>query len=195
VTTTFSDLPRTAAWQHREARNGFEVVFFDRDGDGHRIEGHAAAVEGSDAWAFDYAITLAGDWLTKSAFVHGRSTSGLHELVLESDRAGGWTVNGAPAPRLDGCLDVDLEGSSLTNMFPVRRLGLQAGQEADAPAAYVRALDFAVERLDQHYAREPMGGNRQRYHYAAPAFQFDAELIYDEAGLVVDYPGIAVRAA
>jgi hypothetical protein len=35
---------------------------------------------------------------------------------------------------------------------------------------------------------------RQRYRYAAPAFGFTCTLVYDESGLVLDYPGIAVRA-
>lgn len=33
-----------------------------------------------------------------------------------------------------------------------------------------------------------------QYDYAAPAFGFTCRLIYDESGLVPDYPGIAVRA-
>jgi uncharacterized protein len=195
MTTIFSDPPRSAAWQHRDARNGFEVVFLHADEDGYRLEGHTAAVEDGQAWAVRYSITVDRHWRTKTARVHGRSATGRHEVVLEADGAGGWTVNGAPAPELDDCLDVDLESSSVTNTFPVHRLGLDVGQAADAPAAYVRALDLAVERLDQRYARRPNDGNRQRYHYTSPAFAFEAELIYDEAGLVIDYPGIAVRAA
>jgi hypothetical protein len=30
---------------------------------------------------------------------------------------------------------------------------------------------------------------------AAPAFGFGARLVYDRSGLVLDYPGIAVRAS
>ena len=60
-----------------------------------------------------------------------------------------------------------------------------------AIAAYVRALDLSVERLEQHYVR--LGADR--YHYASPAFGFECELAYDDAGLVLDYPGIAVRVA
>jgi hypothetical protein len=115
--------------------------------------------------------------------------------VLEADGAGRWTVSGARAPGVDGCLDVDLEASSLTNAFPVHRLGLEVGQQADAPAAYVRALDLNVERLEQRYTRKPDDGKHQRYDYISPAFRFEAELVYDETGLVIDYPGIAVRAA
>jgi hypothetical protein len=58
---------------------------------------------------------------------------------------------------------VDFESSALTNAFPVHRLELQVGEEADAPAAYVRALDLSVERLDQRYVRLDDDGSRQRY--------------------------------
>lgn len=204
MTTTFSDHPRTAAWQHRDARNGFEVVFLQRDDQGYRIDGHTAAVEDDQAWAVEYVIMLDRDWLTRSALVRGRSATGRRELMLEADAAGGWTVNGAPAPELDGCLDVDLEASAFTNAFPVHRLALEVGQEAEAPAAYVRALDLSVERLEQRYARGANDGDRQRYYYTSPAFEglgprvsgelFETELVYDQAGLVIDYPGIAVRA-
>jgi hypothetical protein len=127
--------------------------------------------------------------------VSGRSPSGGHELALEADGAGSWRIGGAPAPHLDGCLDVDLEWSSLTNTFPVHRLGLEVGEAADVPAAWVRALDLSVERLEQHYVRLDDDEDRERYHYAAPRFEFESELVYEEFGLVVDYPGIAARAA
>jgi uncharacterized protein len=82
----------------------------------------------------------------------------------------------------------------LTNAFPVRRLQLAPGQEAEAPAVYVRALDLRVERLEQRYVRLDDAGSRARYGYRAPRFEFECELVYDEHGLVLDYPGIAVRA-
>ena len=184
-----------AAWRHHESRDGFEVAFLRADGDGYRFEGHAAAVEDGRAWAVEYAIALDREWRTREALVRGRSASGSRQLRIEADRTGGWTIDGAPAPELDGCLDIDLEASSLTNAFPVHRLGLEAGQEAEAPAAWVRALDLSVERLEQRYVRRPDDGRRRRYRYAAPVLGFEAELVYDEAGLIVAYPGIAVRAA
>jgi uncharacterized protein len=193
--TPFLDPPRMAAWQHRDARMGFEVAFFEVIAGGYRIEGATAAVEEGQAWAVEYVITLDRSWLTKDALVRGRSESGLRELILEADGAGAWMVNRVSAPEVDGCLDVDLEASSLTNAFPVHRLGLQVGQEASAPAAYVRALDLTIVRLDQQYARRPDDAGRQRFAYTSPAFGFEAELVYDETGLVIDYPGLAVRAA
>jgi hypothetical protein len=58
----------------------------------------------------------------------------------------------------------------------------------------VRALDLGVERLEQTYLRTANRNSHQCYQYAAPAFDFAAELCFDEAGLIVEYPGIAVRA-
>jgi uncharacterized protein len=189
------NLPPFAAWQHRDARDGFEVVFFDDRDDHINIEGHTAAIEDGEPFAVRYAIELDRHWRTRSAQVSGQSSQGTRSVQLEADGDGRWRVDGRAAPQLDGCLDVDLESSSLTNAFPVNRLRLEPGDRADAPAAYVRALDLAVERLEQGYVRIDDGTAGGRYDYTSPAFDFRCELVYDAGGLVLDYPGIASRAA
>ena len=191
----FLDPPRFAAWRHRDARDGFEVMFPRPVGDGYRIDGQTAAVEDGEAWAVEYAISLDEHWMTRSAHVIAQSAGGRREVTLEADGMGRWRIDGEPASGLDGCLDVDLESSSFTNALPVHRLALEVGQDAEAPAAYVRALDLSVERLEQRYVRIENDGQRQRYDYMSPQFEFRCELVFDESGLVIDYPGIAVRAA
>lgn len=69
-----------------------------------------------------------------------------------------------------GCLDVDLESSALTNAFPIHRLQLPPGEEASAPATYVR-IDLSVGRLEQGYRRASDEGARRRYDYSAPEFE------------------------
>ncbi|HEU5001164.1 MAG TPA: putative glycolipid-binding domain-containing protein [Actinomycetota bacterium] len=185
--------PATAAWRHFGARDGFECLFVLRDGAGLRLHGSTAAVEAGEAWIVAYALVVDERWHTRSARVWGRSRAGERAVALESDGAGHWHVDGVPAPHLDGCLDIDLESSACTNTLPVHRLGLQVGQGAEAPAAYVRAADLAVGRLEQRYVRMPDDGAVRPYDYTAPAFEFSCRLVFDEAGLVVDYPGIAER--
>jgi hypothetical protein len=51
-----------------------------------------------------------------------------------------------------------------------------------------------VQRLEQRYLRLPDAAGRQRYRYTSPQFDFECELAYDRSGLVIEYPGIAVRA-
>jgi hypothetical protein len=190
----FSPVPATAAWQHRDARAGFEVAYFQPFGEGHRVEGWTTAIEDGSTWAVEYVIDLDGTGATRGVRIRGRSAAGFSLTLLEADGAGRWLADGVPAPYLDGCLDVDLESSAMTNALPVRRMGLAPGARAAAPAAYVRAVGLAVERLEQTYLRAPDEAGRQRYDYAAPAFGFTCRLTYDESGLVLDYPGIAVRA-
>jgi uncharacterized protein len=190
----FAPVPATAAWQHRGARTGFEVAYFQPLGEGCRIEGWTTAIEDGLTWAVEYVIDLDGAGATRSARIRGRSAAGFTSAQLEADGAGRWVVDGVSASHLDGCLDVDLESSALTNALPVRRTGLAPGARAAAPAAYVRAAGLGVERLEQTYQRVPDEAAHQRYDYAAPAFDFACCLTYDESGLVLDYPGIAVRA-
>lgn len=191
---SFSPLPVTAAWRHRGARAGFEVAFFQPAGRGYLISGSTSAVEDGQAWTVSYEIRLDQAWRTRSARITGRSELGARRARLDADGLGHWRVDGAVASHLDGCLDVDLESSAMTNTLPVHRMGLGAGSRAPAPAAYVRARDLGVERLEQEYVRVCDEGRHQRYDYAAPVFDFAGRLVYDEAGLVLDYPGIALRA-
>ncbi len=186
--------PATACWQHRGARSGFEVAYFVAREHGWRVDGTTAAIEDAQTWVVTYRIEADAAWATRSARIEARTATGRRETLLESDGAGHWLVDGGPAPYLDGCMDVDLESSAMTNTLPVHRLDLQPGAQADAPAAYVRALTLTAGRLDQVYGRISDEAAHRRYDYAAPAFGFRARLVYDDSGLVVDYPGIALRA-
>jgi hypothetical protein len=187
------DPPPAVAFEHRDLRRGFEVAFIEPAGDGWRIDGHTAGVEDGEPWYVGYAIRLDAAFRTVRAEVTGRSRGGLHQRILEHDGAGRWRIDGTPAPWLDGCLDVDLESSALTNAFPVRRLALAVGASAGAPAAWVRELDLRVERLEQGYRRLAHDGDGERYAYTSP--DLSCELHYDAGGVVVDYPGIAARVA
>ena len=190
----FRPPPSTASWLHREARSGFEVAYFQAAESGWVIDGTTAAVEDGQTWVVTYSIELDAAWVTRRAHIGARTVAGSRETRLESDGAGRWLINGAPAPDLNGCLDVDLESSAMTNTLPVHRLDLPIGAQAGAPAAYVRALDLTVERLEQTYLRIADQDAYHRYSYSAPAFGFTGCLVYDEDGLVIDYPGIALRA-
>lgn len=82
-----------------------------------------------------------------------------------------------------------LETKGATRSAEWARLHLSIGEERAAPAAYVRAIDLRVERLEQTYRRL----SERRYAYVAPAFGISIELTFDEADVVLDYPNLAVR--
>jgi hypothetical protein len=72
-------------------------------------------------------------------------------------------------------------------------MALGDGHAHEATAAYVRAFDPRVERLEQTYTPCGDQGGAPLYDYSAPRFDFTCRLEYDRSGLVVDYPGIATR--
>ena len=120
--------------------------------DGSRIEGSTTPIEDGATSAVESPSrsTLPGD-PQRTDPRQLRRRVGL--ALLEADGARHWLVDGRPARHLDGCLDVDFEASAITNAPPVRRIGLPVGAREAAPAAYVRAVGLAAERLEQAYAR------------------------------------------
>jgi hypothetical protein len=189
---SFAEVPAVAAWQHHDLRTGFEVATFTVRDDHYVVHGATTAAEGSTVWAVEYYIVLDSDWITRRVRVNQWSAEGRRAVRL--DREGTqWCVNMKRAPDLDDCLDVDLESSVLTNAFPVRRNDAVSETSWSAPAAYVRASDLKVSRLEQRYTHLA-SDERHQFAYEAPEFDFRCQLEYDAAGLILHYPGIAVRA-
>lgn len=180
-------LPAFAAWRFVDAVDGFEVVYPGP----RRLRGCTSAVEDGRPYAIRYEITLDEHWRTREVHVSSDTLEGQRSTVLVADGHGHWTVDGVEAPHLDGLLDVDLEASACTNTLPIHRLALPEGKVVAASAVYVRALDLSVTRLDQTYRRTA----QRTFDYSSAGGAFRAVLEYDDAGLIVDYPGLAVRFA
>ena len=190
----FSDLPATAAWRHGNTRTALESVACERLTTGWLMTGSTTALEAGAAWWVAYEIELDPSFRTRRAAISSRVGAGSpSNVVLTADGGGQWWLDGQRAARLDGCLDVDLESSAMTNALPIRRAPVAMGTALDAPAAYVRVDRLAVERLDQHYVRRDDGERGPIFDYCAPAFAFSSRISYDRSGLVVSYPGIADR--
>ena len=115
--------------------------------------------------------------------VHVRDLRGFAQrtLTLARDAKGNWSVNGAAARALKGCIDVDLGCSPSTNTLPIRRLRLGVGRSKTIQAAWVRFPELSVEKAAQTYSRL----DELTYRYASGTFE--AELIVDDDGVVARY--------
>lgn len=160
------------------------------DGTGHE---HATVFETADAvvlrgvvvgrgFGLSYRIRLDAAWRTRGVEV-ATTTGG--RLVLAPDGVGRWEADGAPAPALDGCVDVDLEATPLTNTLPIRRLGLEVGAGAEIRAAHVRVPGLAVSAARQRYTRT----DDRLYRYEGLDTGATAEVEVDGSGFVLAYPG------
>ncbi|GIF74275.1 putative glycolipid-binding domain-containing protein [Asanoa siamensis] len=94
------------------------------------------------------------------------------------------------ASRLERALDVDLGGSPLTNTLVIRRLGLlnaTPDRSHTVQAAWVLLPSLEIIAAEHTYT--PLGGNKIRYE----SDTFRADMTVDDAGYVLDYPGLAKR--
>jgi hypothetical protein len=133
-----------------------------------------------------YQVACDAAWRTTGARVAGWVGDDAVEVAIEADGAGRWRLNGRECPQVEGCVDLDLNFSPSTNLLPIRRLGLEVGEEAEVRAAWLRFPGFTLEPLEQRYRRT--GEHAWRYESAGGAFVRD--LTVNDSGFVVSYPGL-----
>ncbi|HEY1762635.1 MAG TPA: putative glycolipid-binding domain-containing protein, partial [Acidimicrobiales bacterium] len=92
---------------------------------------------------------------------------------------------------LDGCIDVDISMTPLTNTLPIRRMGLAVGERREMLAAFVRVPDLTAAPVAQSYELLEATPAGSRYLYQSSTFQ--AELSIDSDDLVVDYATVWKR--
>ena len=113
-----------------------------------------------------------GRWKTGSAHA---------ELVLRGESASvtvemkgsKWYVDGSRDESLDGCADVDLGASPVTNTLPIRRLRPEVGSMVSITAAWVRFPGLSVVALHQSYERV---GERRYVYRSATGFRSEIEV-------------------
>jgi uncharacterized protein len=133
-----------------------------------------------------YVLTCDPIWrfrtLTVTVAGAGRS------LALANDD-GRWLANGAHRPDLDGCVDIDINRTPLTNTLPIRRLDWSAARSYDIEVAYVSVPELDVERARQRYTRlADAASGCATFRYESGSFSADLEV--DGGSVVLDYPGL-----
>ncbi|WP_152361408.1 putative glycolipid-binding domain-containing protein [Microlunatus speluncae] len=168
---------------------------------------------GSDPlpYRLDYTLRTVDRFVTSALYV---SSAGhdpdrgpwRRQLELRHDGAGTWTVDatgegdpklpppGGDPETLRDALDCDLGLSPLTNTMPVLRAGLLAGGgPVDFVMAWVSVPDLAVVPDRQTYTFRRRDGDHPVINYTGGDWTRD--IVFDAAGLVLDYPDIGRRVA
>ena len=107
------------------------------EGSSIKVEGHEVAVDQGKAWSLSFHVDLDRQWRTRRAQLSVLEDTGQRIRHLEADGEGSWLLDGIPAPKLAGCLDIDIAATPFTNTFVIRRLGLAEGDGAQVRAAWV----------------------------------------------------------
>jgi hypothetical protein len=176
---------RWSAWEGCEA--GLEHVDIRPADGGLDISGVVIGHEDSRKFGLHYRLKLDAAWRTRD--VQLRLTSGAM-LHLESDGQGHWRENGKDQPALQGCIDVDIQATPLTNTLPMRRLEWKAGDSAEIRLCYISVPGLTVSPENQRYTALVPGS---LYRFESLENGFTADLPVDEDGFVLDYPDLFRR--
>jgi len=166
-------------WQATDG--GSEVCVLERAGKGWRLRGTVLTHEGGQPIELRYAVTVDAAWATTGVEVLLSFAGGDPREPAELGAL--WSGAERP-PAYRDCVDVDLSFTPATNTLPIRRLGLEVGEEAEIQVAWLVWPELAVRPVRQRYARLA----KDRYRYAQN--DFEAELTVDDHGLVLDYEGL-----
>jgi hypothetical protein len=167
-------------WEHAESRSTAE---------GFAVESVLSAEDAGMPYALRYRLVCDSEWRVREAEV--RRVGARASLLLHSDGQGRWSDGAGRALReLNGCQDVDISATPLTNTLPINRLRLREGQAAVVRVAYIRCPELTVSSAEQSYMR--LAPNRYRFESDGGRFRCDIEV--DEAGFVTIYPGLFRRA-
>jgi hypothetical protein len=182
---------RLVAWQRADEDRGHSLARVEQLPDGWLCHGTEVLAGPGTLLSCGFRVELDVGWGTRSVEVWSVSGAGERRVQLTADDDRRWWRDGSRAPDLDGCVDVDVAATPLTNTFPINRLALSAvGASVTTPVVWVDVPGLGASRVDQTYQR--LGPDRWRYSDERHgAF----ELSVDDDGLVVDYTGFATRVA
>ena len=174
-------MSQTVIWQ-RLSQTGLEYCTVRENRYGWEASGKVI-LTGDPPLLAEYWIGCDKQGLTRRVYVTVTQGEESSVLVMLMGEGGLWKINGQERPDLDGCPDVDLSVTPLTNSLPIRRLRLSEGGSSEVCAAWVSFPDLTVEPLHQRYTRL----SAHRYRYESLDSDFAAELEVDPEGLMIRY--------
>ena len=178
-------MTHTVTWRRLDVP-GHEITRLVLGDDGAELGGAVALTHEGVLCALEYRVECDAAWQTTAVHVAGSVGTRIVDMEIEVARGGRWFVDGEEAPRVRGCVDIDLGFSPATNLLPIRRLALEVGDSAEVRAAWLPFPELTLEPLPQLYRRI----DEHTYHYESNGGQFVRTLEVDETGMVTSYPGL-----
>jgi hypothetical protein len=184
--------------------SGAEFAFAElASGDGGSWLKASGTAVGADPqpYRLDYELYCGEGYVTRELTVATSGAGWARRLQLSRDASGRWLMGAFTAgltelgPAFGGALDCDLGLSPLTNTMPVLRHGLLAGGGPRTfQMAWVSVPDLSVQLSEQTYEfiRRDPGTGHSVIRFTSDGFE--ADIVFDSSGFVVDYPGIGRRA-
>jgi hypothetical protein len=172
----------TIIWRTLSTPGHETAKIYGDEHEGWTIDGVSVFLHEGASVRLDYLIECEANWETSYLTVNGWVGDEIIDIEIEVTDSS-WTLNGEPVAGVDGCIDIDLNFSPITNTLPIRRLDLAIGESKTVRAAWLRFPSFQLELLEQTYTR--LDESTVKYQTTSG---FTATLTVDAAGMVTHYP-------
>lgn len=186
------EIPRTvcwsAIWNPKFKGLGMEhVALSERRADSVLL----AFSEDGTPFRLTYQLTWDDQGRVRESDLQAQTGQEMRSLLLRSDGEGHWRHDhGEELPELEGCIDIDIWPTPLTNSLPLWRSSLVLNQSQEYRMVWVSAPELTVEAKPQAYTRLE---NDLYLFESLDGSGFRADLTFDKQLVVVDYPELFLR--
>jgi hypothetical protein len=166
---------------------GHEAVRIYEGEEGWFLDGSCVFLYNGQPCRLEYLIECDTEWRTSFATIDGFVGDEVIAIEIEVD-GDAWYLNGEEVPAVEGCIDIDLNFSPVTNLLPIKRSGLGVGDKATVRAAWLRFPSFDLEPLEQIYTRK----SESVYNYQSST-GFEKDITVDKFDVVQEYRDFWIR--
>jgi uncharacterized protein len=180
---------RVLLWQRISGGMSLEYAHLIKDSGHIRIVGTVLMVRTGVPLRVDYRLQVDSEWRTKSLSLEQVYLGARSRMDLSRNERNEWALDGAAAPLLTGCTDIDLNVTPSTNALPVNRLRLRVGEEAAVRVAWIGLPEAQVLPAQQSYSRTAV----DRYRYRSMESGFEGIIVVDSDGFPLEHSGVWSR--
>jgi uncharacterized protein len=183
---TIDEFPsHTILWRRLDLP-GHDICRFWKSPAGWQLSGTAIFQFDQMPCLLVYEVSANANWQTCIARISGYVGASNIDLTIAPTTNKYWSINGVETQAAAGSIDLDLGFTPATNLIAIRRLSLNIGERASAPAAWLDFPDFTLKQLEQQYHRL----SDTQYEYASPDVGYAAVLEVDRYGAITHYPDL-----
>ncbi|WPQ62357.1 putative glycolipid-binding domain-containing protein [Chitinophaga sancti] len=150
------------------------------------VKGYITGEGFGKPWLVRYTLTLNPRWEAQTVIIEVMSEQNYTIELYKNDLQQWLNEKGEHLKAFDGCVDVDISFTPFTNSLPINRLQLTKGEGQNISVVWVDIKNGDVKRVKQRYLNK----GSKIYKYENEHSGYISELIVDDEGYVVDYPGV-----
>lgn len=152
------------------------------------VEANIIGFYNGQFWYLNYQVVMGIDWVVKSFHI-SIELNGEQSTITGQNVNGVWSINDQEASEFKGFKFIDISLTPFTNTLVINNLFLAGRVEQEVDVIYIDILEREVSAAKQRYTRR----SSDRFLFQHLENDFEALILVDEDGFVLDYPGYFKR--